>query len=248
MDSISKYRLAAVGTEKTACTAVFVDNVADRFDSYSVSGVFGGLENIVFLLYFAIEGIFHMDQKEMIMVGINFHINLSAGGLCFHTCLDGIFQQIGEHKAQINLIYGKISRQRNHCMKRSVFSFCNGGIISENTVNSLIFAEMQVIIRDFSGCSGEIFFNLFHVTLFCQSGQPDKMMAEIVTGLSCFFDGHAEILVPFLLKRKKKVLLLKSGISVQADCHHKKQDIKQEQDYEQYKTENNITLQDPPGI
>ena len=25
---------------------------------------------------------------------------------------DGIFQQIGKHKAQINLIYGKISRQR----------------------------------------------------------------------------------------------------------------------------------------
>ncbi len=92
---------------KTACTAVFVDNVADRFDSYAVSGVFGGLENIVFLLYFAIEGILHMDQKEMIMVGINFHINLSAGGRCFYTCLDGIFQDIGKHKAQINLIYGK---------------------------------------------------------------------------------------------------------------------------------------------
>jgi len=56
---------------------------------------------------------------------------------------------IGEHKAQINLIYGKISRQGNQCMKRNVFSFCNGGIISENTVNSLIFTEMQVIVRDF---------------------------------------------------------------------------------------------------
>ena len=119
--------------------------MADGFDSYAVSGAFGGLENIVFLLYFTIEGVLHMDQKEMIMVGINFHINLSAGGRCFHTCLDGIFQQIGEHKAQINLIYGKISRQGNQCMKRNVFSFCNGGIISENTVNSLIFAEMQVI-------------------------------------------------------------------------------------------------------
>ena len=89
---------------KVTRTAVFVGNVADRFDSYSVSGVFGGLENIVFLLYFAIEGILHMDQKEMIMVGINFHINFSAGGLCFYTCLDGILQQIGKHKAQINLI------------------------------------------------------------------------------------------------------------------------------------------------
>ena len=65
------------------------------------------------------------------MVGINFHVNLSAGGRCFYTCLDGIFQQIGKHKAQINLIYGKISRQGNQCMKRNVFSFCNGGIISE---------------------------------------------------------------------------------------------------------------------
>ena len=71
---------------KVTGTAVFVGNVADRFDSYSVSGVFGGLENIVFLLYFAIEGVFHMNQKEMIMVGINFHINLSAGGRCFYTC------------------------------------------------------------------------------------------------------------------------------------------------------------------
>ena len=53
---------------------------------------------------------------------------------------------------------------------------------------------------------------------------------------------------PFLLKGKKMVLLLKSGISVQADCHHKKQDIEQKQDYEQYKTENNITLQNTPGI
>ena len=34
-------------------------------------------------------------------------------------------------------------------MKRNVFSFCNGGIISENTVNSLIFTEMQVIVRVF---------------------------------------------------------------------------------------------------
>ena len=178
MDSISKYRLAAVGTEKTACTAVFVDNVADRFDSYSVSRVFGGLENIVFLLYFAIEGIFHMDQKEMIMVGINFHINLSAGGLCFHTCLDGIFQQIGKHKAQINLIYGKISRQRNHCMKRSIFSFCNGGIISENTVNSLIFTEMQVIVRDFAGCSRG---NRNHLVGICRAQQtaPPKIQNGI---------------------------------------------------------------------
>ena len=79
--------------------------MADRFDSYAVSGAFGGLENIVFLLYFAIEGVLHMNQKEMIMVGVNFHINLSAGRLCFRTCLDGIFQQIGKHKAQINLIY-----------------------------------------------------------------------------------------------------------------------------------------------
>ena len=57
-----------------------------------------------------------------------------------------------------------------------------------------------------------------------------------MTRLSCFFNGHAEILVSFLLKRKKMVLLLKSGISVQADRHHEKHDIKQEQDYEQYKT------------
>ena len=77
--------------------------MADGFDSYAVSGAFGGLENIVFLLYFAIEGIFYMNQKQMIMVGINFHINLSADGLCFHTCLDGVFQQIGKYKAQINL-------------------------------------------------------------------------------------------------------------------------------------------------
>ena len=74
------------------------------------------------------------------------------------------------------------------------------------------------------------------------------MMADIVTCLPCFFNGHAEILVSFLLKGKKMVLLLKSGISVQADCHHKKQDIEQKQDYEQYKTENNITLQNTPGI
>ena len=58
--------------------AVFVGDVADGFDSYAVSGAFGGLENIVFLLYFAIEGVFHINQKEMIMVGINLHINLSA--------------------------------------------------------------------------------------------------------------------------------------------------------------------------
>ena len=154
---------------KVTGTSVFVGNVADRFDSYAVAGAFGGLENIVFLLYFAIEGVLHMNQKEMIMVGVNFHINLSAGRLCFRTCLDGVFQQIGKHKAQINLIYGKISRQRNQCMKRNVFSFCKGGIISENTVNSLIFTEMQVIVRDFSGCSGEILFNFFHVTLFCKS-------------------------------------------------------------------------------
>ena len=128
--------------------------MADRFDSYAVSGAFGGLENIVFLLYFTIEGILHMNQKQVIMVGINLHINLSAGLICFHTCLDGIFQQIGKYKAQINLIYGKISGQGNQCMKRNVFSFCKGGIISENTVNSLIFTKMEVIVRDFSGCSG----------------------------------------------------------------------------------------------
>ena len=74
------------------------------------------------------------------------------------------------------------------------------------------------------------------------------MMADVVTRLFCFFNGHTEILVSFLLKGKKMVLLLKSGISVQADCHHKKHNIKQKQDYEQYKTENNITLQDSPGI
>ena len=115
--------------------------MADRFDPYAVSGVFGGLENIVFLLYFAIEGILHMNQKQMIMVGINLHIDLSAGGFCFYTCLEGIFQQVGKHKTQINLVYGKISRQGNQCMKRDVFSFGKGGIISENTVNSLIFTR-----------------------------------------------------------------------------------------------------------
>ena len=101
-DSVS-YTHLTIFIGKVTGAAVFVGNVADRFDSYSVSGVFGGLENIVFLLYFAIEGILHMDQKEMIMVGINFHINLSAGGRCFYTCLDGIFQQIGKHKAQIEM-------------------------------------------------------------------------------------------------------------------------------------------------
>lgn len=171
-----------------------------------------------------------MNQKQMIMVGINLHIDLSAGGFCFYTCLDGIFQQVGKHKTQINLVYGKISRQGNQCMKRDVFSFGKGRIISENTVSSLIFTEMQVVVRDFAGCSQEIFFDLFHVTLFGQSGQLDKMMADIVTGLSCFFNGHAEILVPFLLKGKKMVLLLKSGISVQADRQHEKHGIKQEQD------------------
>ncbi len=34
-------------------------------------------------------------------------------------------------------------------MKRNVFSFGKSGIISENTVNSLIFTEMEVIVRDF---------------------------------------------------------------------------------------------------
>ena len=33
---------------KVTGTAVFCGNVADRFDSYAVSGAFGGLENIVF--------------------------------------------------------------------------------------------------------------------------------------------------------------------------------------------------------
>ena len=111
-----------------------------------------------------------MNQKQVIMVGINLRINLSAGGRCFYTCLDGIFQQIGKHKAQINLIYGKISGQGNQCMKRNIFFLGKGGIISENTVNSLIFTEMQVIVRDFADCSGEIFFNFFHITLFCQRG------------------------------------------------------------------------------
>lgn len=133
-------------------------------------------------------------------------------------------------------------------MKWNALSLGKGGIISENTVNSLILTEMQVIVRDFADCSGEIFFNFFHVILFCQRRQPDKMMADIVTCLPCLFNGHAEILVSFLLKGKKMVLLLKSGISVQADCHHKKHGIKQEQDYEQYKTENNIALQNPSGI
>ena len=90
---------------KVTDTAVFVGNVAYGFDSYAVSGTFGGLENIVFLPYFTIESILHMNQKQMIMVGINLHINLPAGLICFHTCLDGIFQQIGKYKAQINLIF-----------------------------------------------------------------------------------------------------------------------------------------------
>ena len=42
---------------KVTDTAVFVGNVADGFDSYAVSGTFGGLENIVFLPYFTIESI-----------------------------------------------------------------------------------------------------------------------------------------------------------------------------------------------
>ena len=50
---------------KVTSTAVFVGNVADGFDSYAVSGAFGGLENIVFLMYFAIKGILHMNQKQM---------------------------------------------------------------------------------------------------------------------------------------------------------------------------------------
>ena len=139
---------------KVTDTAVFVGNVAEGFDYNSVYGTFGGLENIVFLPYFTIESILHMNQKQMIMVGINLHINLPAGLICFHTCLDGIFQQIGKYKAQINLIYGKISGQGNQCMKRNIFFLGKGGIISENTVNSLIFTEMEVIVRNFFGCSG----------------------------------------------------------------------------------------------
>ena len=159
---------------------------------------------LFFCLYLSIEGVLHMDQKQMIMVGINFHINLSAGGRCFYTCLDGIFQQIGKHKAQINLIYGKISRQGKSVHRKGiVFSFCNGGIISENTVNSLIFTEMQVIARDFAGCSREIFFNfLCHPVLpEWTDGQNDGGYRDVAS--PCFFNGHAEILVSFLLKGKK---------------------------------------------
>ena len=162
---------------ETAGTAIFFYGMADGFNSDSTSCTFGGLENIVFLLYFAIEGVLHMNQKQMIMVGINLHINLSAGGYCFHTCLDGVFQQIGEHKAQIYLIYGKISRQGNHCMKRNVLSLGKGGIISENTVNSLIFTEMQVIVRDFADCSGEIFLIFpYHPVL------PERITAQSDAG------------------------------------------------------------------
>ena len=109
-------------------------------------------------MWLAIEGILHMNQKQMIMVGINLHINLSAGGFCFYTCLDGIFQQVGKYKAQINLIYGKISRQGNHCMKRNVFSFGKGGIISENTVNSLSRAVNALITADLHITENELWF------------------------------------------------------------------------------------------
>jgi hypothetical protein len=68
------------------------------------------------------------------------------------------------------------------------------------------------------------------------TGIAAQAQQDIVTRLSGFFNSHAEILVSFLLKSKKMVLLLKSGIFVQTDCHHKKHDIKQKQDYEQYKT------------
>ena len=79
---------------ETAGTAIFFYGMADGFNSDSTSCTFGGLENIVFLLYFAIEGVLHMNQKQMIMVGINLHINLSAGGYCFHTCLDGVSSRL----------------------------------------------------------------------------------------------------------------------------------------------------------
>ena len=39
---------------------------------------------LFFCCILPIEGVLHMNQKQMIMVGINLHINLSAGGYCFH--------------------------------------------------------------------------------------------------------------------------------------------------------------------
>lgn len=53
---------------EVACTIGFFGDVANGFDSYSAACPFGGLKNIVFLLYFAVKSVFNMDEKQMSVV------------------------------------------------------------------------------------------------------------------------------------------------------------------------------------
>ncbi len=71
-------------------------------------------------------------------------------------------------------IYGKISRQGNQCMKRNVFSFWQWWNNIRKHCQQPDFHRNAGYSQRFCRCSREIFFNFFHVTLFCQRDRLDK--------------------------------------------------------------------------
>lgn len=115
-----------------------------RLDSDPIAWSFGRLKNIIFLLYFTVKGIFYLDQKKTVIVKISGHVDLSSGSLCFLACLDGIFQEVGENKTHVDLVYGNMCRQVCSDLERNIFPLCKCRIIAEHAVSRRIFTKMRL--------------------------------------------------------------------------------------------------------
>ena len=150
------------------------------------------------------------------MMKVNLCMDSPVGRLCFQAGFQSIFQKVGENQAHINLVYGNVGWQIGLCLERNVLSFCQSGIMADYAVSRLVFTKMQVVVWDFTVCIGKIFFYFFQISLFSQGRKLQKVMADIMSCLSCLLYGRAKVLISCLLKGEKMVFLLKPCIFIQA--------------------------------
>lgn len=173
--------------------------MAYRLDTDTVSLSFGGLEYAVFLPDRPVKSVFDPEQQDPLCVQIRCHFDLPPGVCRAQAGFQSVFQKIGKHKAHIDLIDRRLSRQIDLRTERNILPFCQGAVIADHAVCRAVFAEAHIELRDPGSGFGKIILQRFDIADLGKRGDLVQMMTHIVPCLPHFLNGGFQILIALLL-------------------------------------------------
>ncbi len=232
----------AVPMGEPAVPAVLVRNAADGLEADALAPVLGGLEYTVLFPDFSVKGIFHCQQYHMPGMQVCLRFDLPS-------CRDGpqagfqsIFQKVGQHRTKVNLRYRKLTGQVEFKRKRDALLTAQEPVMACDTVHGCIVTQIQPSIRDAVLYIRKIFFQAFPFFLSGKILQGMEVMAHIMACLAGFRNGGAQAVVLCLLHGEELVLLPELVIPVQALRHEIEHGIEKQEQEEQRKADDDISL------